>query len=46
MFLLTEKITVLAEYLDFANIFLKKLAKVLFAQTGNNKHTIKLINNK
>ena len=38
--LLVEKITVAAEYLDFANVFLEKLANVLSEQTGVNKYAI------
>ena len=34
--LLAEKVTVLAKNLDFANVFLKKLANILFKQTGAN----------
>ena len=39
--LLTIKITVLAKYLDFADIFLEKLANILSEQIGVNKYTIK-----
>ena len=34
------------KYSDFANIFLKKLAKVLPKRAGINKHTINLIDGK
>ena len=40
--LLAKKITVLAEYSDFANVFLKKLANIFLEQTGINEHIIKL----
>ena len=40
--LLPKKITVLAEYLDFADIFSKESAKVLPERTGINKHAIEL----
>ena len=40
--LLDKKVTVLAEYSDFANIFLEKLANVFLEQTGANEHSIKL----
>ena len=43
---ITKKVIILAEYTDFANVFLKKLAKVLFKQTDINKHTMKLVENK
>ena len=44
--LLTEKVIILAEYLDFANVFSKISAKVLQEQTGVNEDAIKLENNK
>ena len=44
--LLPQKVIVPAKYTDFANVFLKKLAKVLPKQTSINKHDIKLINDK
>lgn len=44
--LLVDKVTILAKYLDFADIFLKKLAKALLRQTGANKHIIKFKNGK
>ena len=40
--LLVNKITVLAKYLDFINVFWEKLANILPEQTGANKHAIKL----
>ena len=40
--LLAEKITVLAKYLDFTDIFLKKSANILSQQTKTNEHAIKL----
>ena len=40
--LLAKEVTVLAEYSDFANIFLKKSANIFPKQTKANKHTIKL----
>ena len=39
--LLTKKITILEKYSDFANLFLKKSAKVLSECTKINKHAIK-----
>lgn len=44
--LVTEKITVPAEYLDYTNIFLKKLAIELFKRSDINKHLIDLEPNK
>ena len=44
--LLAEEIIVLAEYIDFANVFLKKSAVVLPEGTGINKHIIKLVEGK
>ena len=41
-FLLAKKVTVLAEYTDFADVFLEKLANILSKQTGVNKYAIKL----
>ena len=38
----TEKVTVLVEYLDFADVFLEKLANVLLERTRANEHVIKL----
>ena len=38
--LLVEKVTLLAKYFDFANVFLKKLSKVLPEQPKANKHII------
>ena len=40
--LLTKEVTVPIEYLNFADIFSKKSAKVLSKRTGANKHSIKL----
>ena len=40
--LLAKKLTVLAEYADFVNIFLKESAKMLLEWIGTNEHTIKL----
>ena len=40
--LLVEKVTISAKYLDFADIFSKKWAKVLLKQTKANKHIIML----
>ena len=40
--LLAEKVTVLAKYSDFANIFLKKLANVFSEQIKVNEHAIEL----
>ena len=38
--LLGEEVTVLAEYLDFANAFLEESANVLPKQTGVNEYAI------
>ena len=40
--LIAKKVTVPAEYSDFANIFLKKSAEVLPERTKINEHAIKL----
>ena len=40
--LLAKKVTIASKYLDFANIFLKKLVNVLLKQTRANKYIIKL----
>ena len=40
--LLTKEVTMLTEYLDFADVFLGKLANVLAEQTGANEHAIEL----
>ena len=40
--MLTKKVIILVKYLDFANVFLKKLIKVLLEQIRANKHAIKL----
>ena len=45
-FLVAEKVTVLAKYLDFANLCPEKSANVLLEQTGVNKHVIELERNK
>ena len=44
--LLAEKITVSAEYLDFADIFSKKSAKVLLEHIRIDKHAFELENGK
>ena len=44
--LFAKKIIVLAKYIDFANIFLKKLIKRLAKQTGINKYINKLVEDK
>lgn len=41
-----EKVTIHLKYIDFANIFSKKLAKVFLEQIGINKYIIKLENSK
>ena len=46
MLLLAKKVTVPAEYNDFADVFSKKSAEVLSMRTSINKYTIKLINGK
>ena len=38
---LTRKVTVPVEYLDFADVFLEKLANILPERTRVNKHAIK-----
>ena len=43
---IVEEIIVLAEYLDFADVFLKESAAVSPERTGINKHVIKLENGK
>ena len=40
--LLAKKVTVLAKYSDFADIFSEELANILPKQTRVNEHTIKL----
>ena len=40
--LLAKKITILAKYLDFADVFLKESSNVLPEQTGANKYAIQL----
>ena len=44
--LVAEKVTILTKYAYFANIFSKKLVKVLSKQTSFNEHTIKLVDSK
>ena len=44
--LLAKKITVLAKYLDFANVFFKELTKMLLEYTKINEHIIKLVDGK
>ena len=44
--LLAEKVTVPTEYLDFADVFLEKLANVLPERTKANKHAIELVEDK
>ena len=41
-FLLTKKVTILEEYFNFANVFLKEKTLILSKQTKLNKHAIKL----
>lgn len=40
--LVAKKITILAKYLDFANMFLKKVAPELLKCSDINKHIINL----
>ena len=40
--LLAKKVTILAKYLDFANIFLEKLANIFLKQIEVNEYAIKL----
>ena len=40
--LLSEKVTILAEHSDFANMFLEESANLLLEQTKVNEHAIKL----
>ena len=40
--LLAKKFIILDKYSDFADVFLKKLAKILPKRTGINKHVIEL----
>ena len=40
--LLAKKVTVVAKYFDFADVFSKKSANVLPERTGANKHAIEL----
>ena len=44
--LLTKKVTILAKYSDFANVFLEKLENRLPEQIEVNEHAIKLKNGK
>lgn len=44
--LIIRKVTLSVEYIDFAYIFLKKLAKVVPEKTSINKHAIKQKNSK
>ena len=44
--LITEDVTMLAEYADFADVFSKELAKLLQKRTGINEHAIKLLDDK
>ena len=44
--LLTIKVIVLAEYINFTNIFFNKCAKIFLEWTSINKHTIELKNDK
>ena len=41
-----EKVTIPAEYADFADFFSKKSTKVLPERTDNNKYAIKLVDDK
>ena len=41
---ITKKVTIPVLYLDYVNVFSKKLAKVLSKYTGINKYAIKLEN--
>lgn len=43
--LLVEKISILAKYLDFRNVFSKKSAKIWPKQIEANKYTIELKKN-
>lgn len=40
--LLVQKVTILAKYFDFAEVFSKELAKIFPKKTGSNKFAIKL----
>ena len=40
--LLAKKVTVLAKYLDFTNVFLEKSANILLKQIGVNDHATEL----
>lgn len=44
--LVVEKVTILAKYLNFANVFLEKLAIELLKYLVINKHSINLKSNK
>ena len=39
---MAKKVTVPAEYSDFANVFLEESANILSEQTGVNEHAIEL----
>ena len=41
-----KKVIILAKYTDFANLFLKKFAKVLSKSTGINEYFTKLVKSK
>lgn len=43
--LLVEKVIILAEYLEFANIFPKNLTEIFFKYNKANKYIIKLEKN-
>ena len=40
--LIVKKISILAKYLDFANVFLEKSANIFLEQIGANEHAIQL----
>ena len=44
--LITEKVIVLVDYLDYTNVFPKKLADVLSERIDINNYAIKLVDNK
>lgn len=44
--IIAEKNIIFANYINFANIFLRKLPKILFNINCINKHIINFINNK
>lgn len=41
--ILTKKVTMPSKYANFANVFLKKLAKVVIEGTDINEYTIELV---